>query len=68
MTVIIGNETDVTDMSECSLVVSSYHIRERTAGYLGVLGPTRMHYDRAVAAVDTMSRQLSNMLSRTVLD
>lgn len=68
VTVFIGNETDVMDMSECSLVVSSYHIREKTAGYLGILGPTRMHYDRAVAAVDTMSRQLSNMLSRTALD
>jgi heat-inducible transcriptional repressor len=68
VTVFIGNETDVTDMSDCSLVVSSYHIREKTAGYLGVLGPTRMHYDRAVAAVGAMSRQLSNILSRTVLD
>ena len=67
VTVVIGDESHVEQMQECSLVTSRYHIRERTAGYIGVVGPTRMNYDRAVAAVSLMAGSLSTMLTRASL-
>ncbi|MCS6777574.1 MAG: heat-inducible transcriptional repressor HrcA [Chloroherpetonaceae bacterium] len=64
VTVIIGSENPYTPMQDCSVITTSYHIGDRPAGYLGVVGPTRMNYDRATAAVGLMARQLSQMLTQ----
>jgi heat-inducible transcriptional repressor len=67
VTVIIGSESKVEAMQDCSTVTSRYVIRDRTGGYIGVVGPTRMNYDRAVAAVGLMARSLSAVLTRVCL-
>lgn len=63
VTIIIGAENEYEPMQECSVITTTYHIGTRTAGYLGVVGPTRMHYDRAAAAVGLMARNLSQLLT-----
>jgi heat-inducible transcriptional repressor len=68
VTVIIGNEGPVQMLYECSVVTSAYRIGNRKGGYIGVVGPTRMNYDRAVSAVGLMARSLSMLLSRTCLE
>jgi len=67
VTVIIGAESPVKAMQECSVVTSPYYIRTLTGGFIGVVGPTRMRYDRAVAAVGLMARSLSALLTRASL-
>jgi heat-inducible transcriptional repressor len=67
VTVIIGAENEFTPMQECSVITTSYHINARPAGYIGVVGPTRMNYDRAAAAVGLMARNLSRVLSNLSL-
>lgn len=67
VTVIIGGENRFSAMQECSVVTTRYHINARPAGYLGVVGPTRMDYDRAAAAVGLMARNLSRVLSNLSL-
>lgn len=67
VTAIIGAENAYAPMQECSVVATSYRIHNRHAGYLGVVGPTRMNYDRAVAAVDFMAQNLSQMLTNLSL-
>jgi len=62
-TIIIGVENAYEPMQECSVVTTSYRIGTRTAGYLGVVGPTRMQYERATAAVTLMAHSLSNVLT-----
>jgi heat-inducible transcriptional repressor len=62
-TVIIGGENTVVAMRECSVITTSYRIGNRPAGYLGVVGPTRMNYDRATAAVGLMAQSLSRTLT-----
>lgn len=62
-TIIIGAENAYIPMQECSVVTTPYHIGTRTAGYLGVVGPTRMQYERAVAAVSLMAQNLSTVLT-----
>jgi heat-inducible transcriptional repressor len=61
--IIIGTENGWQPMQECSVITTSYRIGTRTAGYLGVVGPTRMQYDRAAAAVNLMARNLSMVLT-----
>ncbi|HEY3832516.1 MAG TPA: heat-inducible transcriptional repressor HrcA [Acidimicrobiia bacterium] len=64
LTVTIGSEHKRSDLQECSLVLAPYLVDGAFAGTVGVLGPTRMDYRQAQAAVRTISQQLSRELSR----
>ena len=64
LTVTIGSEHGREDLAECSLVLAPYLVEGASAGTVGVLGPTRMDYRQAQAAVNTVSAQLSRELSR----
>ena len=64
VSVVIGSENFIPAMSECSFVTASYYVGTRRRGTLGVVGPTRMDYDRAVPAVGFFSRSLSRTLTR----
>jgi heat-inducible transcriptional repressor len=61
--VAIGSETGLEPLAECSLVVSPYEIEGEVAGTIGVLGPTRMNYPQALAAVAVVSKRLSHHLT-----
>jgi heat-inducible transcriptional repressor len=62
LTVRIGAESERADLVECSLVLAPYLVEGQIAGTVGVLGPTRMDYRQAQAAVATISAQLSRSL------
>lgn len=62
-TVVIGQENPVETMRDCSVVTAHYYIGAHERGTLGVVGPTRMDYDRAVPAVNLMARSLSELLT-----
>ena len=64
LTIRIGAENELADLRECSLVLAPYLVEGEPIGTIGVLGPTRMDYRRAQAAVSTVSRQLGQQLSR----
>jgi heat-inducible transcriptional repressor len=61
--VVIGSETDDPALKNLALVASPYRMDQRSSGIVGLLGPTRMEYDRAVALVDYISRLLSSLLT-----
>ena len=61
-TVIIGSENPLAQMRDCSFVGTKYRINGRVAGTIGIVGPTRMDYRRAVAAVEFMARNLEDLL------
>lgn len=63
ITVIIGSENRFTEDADCSFVASGYSVGGRACGSIGVIGPTRMDYARAVAAVKFMSSNLSQLLT-----
>jgi heat-inducible transcriptional repressor len=61
--VAIGTETGVAPLAECAIVVAPYDIEGERAGTIGVLGPTRMNYPQALAAVAVVSSRLSDRLT-----
>jgi heat-inducible transcriptional repressor len=61
--VAIGSETGVATLAECALVVAPYEIEGERLGTIGVLGPTRMNYPQALAAVAVVSDRLSDRLA-----
>lgn len=60
--VIIGGENEFKDMKDVSLVVSRYGREGQSGGLLGVVGPTRMQYSRAIAVVRYMTEVLNDLL------
>jgi heat-inducible transcriptional repressor len=61
--VAIGTETGMAPLVECSLVVAPYAVEGEPIGSIGVLGPTRMNYPQALAAVAVVSKSLGHRLS-----
>ena len=59
--VIIGGEGRWTELSECSLIVSPYGVTGEVQGALGVLGPMRMPYSRAISTVRYVAGLLSDL-------
>jgi heat-inducible transcriptional repressor len=60
--VIIGGEGRWEDLSDCSVVLSRYGWSGQMTGLLGVLGPMRMRYGRAISAVRYVADVLSEMV------
>ncbi len=61
--VVIGKENRTEAISNLSVVVSHYGIPHKAVGTLGVVGPTRMSYVRAISTVDYLSSVLSKLVA-----
>ncbi|HXV75050.1 MAG TPA: heat-inducible transcriptional repressor HrcA [Candidatus Polarisedimenticolaceae bacterium] len=61
--VVIGEENPLADLNRCSLVASNYHAGDRVIGTLGIVGPVRMPYGRAMALVEHLSGVLTRVFS-----
>jgi len=61
--IFIGQESGYNVLDMCSLVTSPYEVDGDVVGILGVVGPTRMAYDRVVPVVDVTSKLLSAALN-----
>jgi heat-inducible transcriptional repressor len=61
--IYIGGESMVVPFEELSVVSAPYEVNGQIVGTLGVIGPTRMAYDRMIQIVDITSRLVSNALS-----
>lgn len=61
--IFIGEESGSDIFEQCSVVTAPYHSEGRVLGVLGVIGPTRMAYDRVIPIVDVTARLLGAALS-----
>jgi heat-inducible transcriptional repressor len=61
--IFIGGESGYSPLDECSMVTAPYEVDGAVVGTLGVIGPTRMAYERVIPIVDITARLLSNALS-----
>jgi heat-inducible transcriptional repressor len=62
LTVVIGAEHTTPDLRPFSVIAATY-VNGESTGTVGVIGPTRMRYSRAIAAVDGVARALSRVLN-----
>ncbi len=65
LTVAIGVEHGVEPLAACSVVVAPVLVEGETLGTIGVLGPTRMNYPQALAAVEVVSDRLGRRLTES---
>jgi heat-inducible transcriptional repressor len=66
--IYIGGESGLVPLDECSVVTAPYEVEGRVIGTLGVIGPTRMAYERVIPIVDITARLLSNALTQQLTD
>ena len=63
VTIKIGPENDVPELSDCSILTATYQAGGQSKGTLGIIGPTRMNYSRAISVLRYMGMALSELLS-----
>lgn len=56
----IGNENEIDDIKDCSIVTATYRLNGKIIGKIGVIGPTRMDYSRITAVLEYLTNILSN--------
>ncbi|WP_343222345.1 heat-inducible transcriptional repressor HrcA [Paludibacterium yongneupense] len=61
--IFIGEESGLMTLGDCSVVTAPYCINGQVVGTLGVIGPTRMSYERVIPIVDITARLVSSALS-----
>jgi heat-inducible transcriptional repressor len=61
--IFIGGESGLVPLDECSIVTAPYVVDGHVVGTLGVIGPTRMAYERVIPIVDITAKLLSSALS-----
>ncbi|MDH3399934.1 MAG: heat-inducible transcriptional repressor HrcA [Chromatiales bacterium] len=61
--IFIGEESGYSVMDDCSLVVAPYTANDDVVGVLGVIGPTRMAYERVIPIVDVAAKLLGSALN-----
>jgi heat-inducible transcriptional repressor len=62
--IFIGEESGYQTLDECSMVTAPYQVEGRIVGVLGVIGPTRMAYERVIPIVDATARLLGAALKQ----
>ena len=65
--IYIGGDSQLVPTPDISVVTAPYQVNEQFVGTLGVIGPTRMAYQKVINIVDVTSRLLSNALSQSSL-
>jgi heat-inducible transcriptional repressor len=62
--IFIGGESGVATLDECSVITAPYTVEGEVVGTVGVIGPTRMAYERVIPIVDITARLLSSALTK----
>ncbi|TAG68834.1 MAG: heat-inducible transcriptional repressor HrcA, partial [Burkholderiales bacterium] len=62
--IFIGGDSQVVPLDELSMVTAPYQVNGQIIGTLGVIGPTRMAYDRVIPIVDLTAKLLSSAMQR----
>jgi heat-inducible transcriptional repressor len=62
--IFIGGESELVPLDECTIVTAPYEVDGRIVGTVGVIGPTRMAYERVIPIVDVTAKLVSSALSQ----
>lgn len=59
--IYIGDETPVTTMKDCSVITATYELDDGLKGTIGIIGPKRMDYEKALEAISSVKDKLKNV-------
>ena len=62
--ITIGEENEIEEIKNCSLITASYEIGGRKVGTIGIIGPTRMEYDKVVSLLSYISSNMDKLLEK----
>jgi heat-inducible transcriptional repressor len=62
--IFIGGESQLVPLDECSIVTAPYEVDGKVMGTVGVIGPTRMAYERVIPIVDVTAKLVTSALSQ----
>ena len=60
----IGSENKEDSLLRCSMILGSYGIPRDATGIIGVIGPTRMHYARAISSMRYLSSLMTELMEK----
>ena len=60
--VLIGNETNIDELKESSVIISKYTLSQGTSGSIGIIGPMRMDYGKVISNLEYLSLVLGRLL------
>lgn len=66
--VLFGNDTEINELQPTTLVVAKYNRGGHELGRIGIIGPTRMSYDRVIPSLEYFADKMSRVLSNTLTD
>ncbi len=66
--VMIGKESEVIAMQDCSVVTATYEIQEGVFGKIGIVGPKRMDYEKVVSSLNSIMKQLGDIFKNEESD
>lgn len=64
LTILIGQEINIPELSDCSVVTTVYSLGGNITGSIGMIGPKRMKYERVLAFVELIGKTLSERLTQ----
>jgi heat-inducible transcriptional repressor len=62
ITIKIGEENDIEEMKDCSLITASYHLGEQTVGTIGIIGPKRMDYLNTISSLKCLIANMEKIV------
>jgi heat-inducible transcriptional repressor len=62
VTIRIGSENKFKEVKDCTVIMSSYELKNVASGGVGVIGPTRMSYSRVAGILESISRRLERIM------
>lgn len=66
--VVFGNQTAFSELSPSAVIVARYGVGSNGIGRIGVIGPTRMSYDRIIPSVEYLAERLTGLMSKSLHD
>ena len=62
----IGNENAIEELNECSIMTATYKLNGKPIGSIGLVGPTRMDYDRCVSALNALTKEFTDYINKSM--
>jgi heat-inducible transcriptional repressor len=68
ITIRIGNENDIDDARDCSVITAVYSMKDKPIGSIGVIGPTRIQYSKIIAILDKIVKEINESINHSYFD